>query len=104
MFFLVPDGSLTLVLALSSVWPTITAEVPEALAREPLSPILASTLETIVPSGSVLTGRIFQTESDAWIRRRQTGQCNSFDSDEILNSLLVSVCISESNLCKWGST
>jgi len=26
---------------------------------------------------------------------------HSFDSDEILNSLLVSVCISERNLCEW---
>jgi len=26
---------------------------------------------------------------------------HSFDSDEILNSLLVSVCISEGNLCEW---
>jgi hypothetical protein len=43
----------------------ITADVPEALANEPLSPVLASQFETIVPSGSALTGRIFPTESDA---------------------------------------
>merc|ERR1719454_2200395 len=29
---------------------------------------------------------------------------HSFDGDEILNSLLVSVCISEDNLCKWRSS
>jgi len=29
---------------------------------------------------------------------------HSFDSDEILNSLLVSVCVSEGNLCKWCSS
>jgi len=29
---------------------------------------------------------------------------HSFDSDEVLNSLLVSVCISEGNLCKWCSS
>jgi len=29
---------------------------------------------------------------------------HSFDSDEVLNSLLVSVCISEDNFCKWGSS
>jgi DNA-binding FadR family transcriptional regulator len=40
-------------------------EVPEALAKEPLSPVLASQLETIVPSGRVLTGRILPTERAA---------------------------------------
>jgi len=29
---------------------------------------------------------------------------HSLDGNEILNSLLVSVCISEDNLCKWGSS
>lgn len=43
----------------------MTAEVPEALANEPLSPSLASQLETMVPSGMLLTGRIFPTESEA---------------------------------------
>jgi len=63
--FLVPDGSLTLVFLPSSEWPMTTAEVPEALAKAPRSPSLPSQFETIVPSGSALTGRIFPTESDA---------------------------------------
>lgn len=42
-----------------------TAEVPEALAKAPLSPILPSQFETIVPSGMALTGRILPTERDA---------------------------------------
>lgn len=42
-----------------------TAEVPEALAKLPLSPSLPSQLETIVPSGSALTGRILPTLRDA---------------------------------------
>ena len=42
-----------------------TAEVPEALAKDPLSPSLPSQLETIVPSGIAVTGRIFPTERDA---------------------------------------
>jgi hypothetical protein len=37
------------------------ADVPEALANEPLSPVLASQFETIVPSGRILTGRMFPT-------------------------------------------
>ena len=41
------------------------ADVPEALAKDPLSPVLFSQLETIVPSGSWLTGRILPTESAA---------------------------------------
>ena len=40
-------------------------EEPEALANEPLSPVLASQLETMVPSGRVLTGKILPTESAA---------------------------------------
>jgi hypothetical protein len=40
-------------------------EVPEALENEPLSPVLASQLETIVPSGRELTGRILPTDKDA---------------------------------------
>jgi len=43
----------------------MTADVPEALAKEPLSPVFASQLETMVPSGSWFTGRIFPTESEA---------------------------------------
>ena len=49
--FLVPDGSRTLVFLPSSEWPMITAEVPEALAKAPLSPSLPSQFETMVPSG-----------------------------------------------------
>jgi len=43
----------------------MTAEVPEALANEPLSPCLPSQFEIIVPSGMELTGRIFPTEREA---------------------------------------
>ena len=42
-----------------------TAEVPEALAKDPLSPSLASQLDTIVPSGKAFTGIIFPTASCA---------------------------------------
>jgi len=41
------------------------AEVPEALAKDPLSPCLPSQLETMVPSGSELTGRMFPIEREA---------------------------------------
>ena len=40
-------------------------EVPEALEKEPLSPVLASQLETIVPSGKVLTGKMLPTDKAA---------------------------------------
>ncbi len=40
-------------------------EVPEALAKEPLSPVLPSQLDTMVPSGSWLTGKILPTERAA---------------------------------------
>ena len=43
----------------------IIAEVPLALANEPLSPVLASQLETMVPSGRVFTGKIFPTAREA---------------------------------------
>lgn len=43
----------------------MTVEVPEALAKEPLSPVLASQLATMVPSGSWLTGKILPTERAA---------------------------------------
>jgi len=43
----------------------MTVEVPEALANAPLSPVLPSQFETIVPSGSVFTGKILPTESEA---------------------------------------
>lgn len=46
---LVPLGSLTLVLAPSSACPMITADVPLALAKLPLSPVFASQFEIIVP-------------------------------------------------------
>ena len=41
------------------------AEVPEALAKDPLSPTLPSQLEMIVPSGMELTGRMFPIEREA---------------------------------------
>jgi hypothetical protein len=40
-------------------------DVPEALEKDPLSPVLASQLETIVPSGSWLTGKMLPTANDA---------------------------------------
>ncbi len=43
----------------------IMVEQPEALAKEPLSPVLPSQLDTIVPSGRMLTGKILPTESAA---------------------------------------
>jgi len=43
----------------------IMVEQPEALANEPLSPVLASQFETMVPSGRRLTGKILPTESAA---------------------------------------
>ena len=43
----------------------IMAEVPEALAKEPLSPVLDSQFETMVPSGRALTGKILPTERAA---------------------------------------
>ena len=41
------------------------AEQPEALAKEPLSPVLDSQFETMVPSGRPLTGKILPTERAA---------------------------------------
>ena len=43
----------------------MVAEVPEALAKDPLSPNLASQLVTMVPSGMSLTGRTLPTEREA---------------------------------------
>jgi len=51
MVFLAPEGNKILVLAPSSECPMIVAEVPEVLEKVPLSPTLASTLQTTVPSG-----------------------------------------------------
>lgn len=62
---LVPLGSLTLVFLPSSECPMMMAEQPEALAKEPLSPVLASQFETIVPSGREFTGKILPTERAA---------------------------------------
>ena len=41
------------------------AEAPEARARDPRSPSLASTLEMMVPSGIALTGKMFPTVREA---------------------------------------
>ena len=92
-------------------------EVPEALEKEPLSPVLASQLETMVPSGSALTGRMFPTLRAAiWVLIRESGiltfgssinklTCEkAFNSNEIFSSVLVLVWVSENNLGKWGST
>jgi hypothetical protein len=62
---LLPLGSLILVFFPSSECPIMMVDVPLALAKDPLSPVLPSQFETIVPSGSVLTGKILPTERDA---------------------------------------
>lgn len=69
--FLAPDGSLTLVLLRSSEWPMMTAEVPEHLAILPWSPGLVSTLQTAVPSGTLLTGRTLPVAREAKQELRQ---------------------------------
>ena len=65
--FLAPDGSLTLVCFLLSECPMMTEVVPEALANDPLSPVLHSRLETKVPSGIDLIGRMFPTLREALV-------------------------------------
>ena len=50
----------------SSLWPTMMAEVPEARASEPRSPILDSMLQMTVPSGMRPTGSTLPIESCAW--------------------------------------
>ena len=65
MVVLVPEGRRTRVFFWSSEWPMMIAEQPEARAKEPRSPVLASQLETMVPSGRELTGKILPTESAA---------------------------------------
>ena len=39
--------------------------LPDALAKEPLSPFFPSTFEIMVPSGILEIGRMFPTERDA---------------------------------------
>jgi len=70
----------------------------------------------MVPSGRVLTGRMFPTEREAILflikKEKHTldssvdvlSSVHSFNGDKILSSLLVSVRISEDNLSKWGSS
>jgi len=65
MVLLLPDGNLILVFFPSSECPIMMVEVPEALEKEPLSPVFASQFDTMVPSGKVLTGRILPTDRDA---------------------------------------
>ena len=65
MVFLAPEGSLILVLERSSLCPMMVEEVPEVLAKIPLSPTLPSTLQMMVPSGIWLTGITFPTASVA---------------------------------------
>ena len=95
----------------------ITAGVPEALAKDPLSPIFPSQLDTIVPSGMALTGRMLPIDNEAInnlkLKRKkltfvasvdELAGVHAFNCDEIFNSLLVSVCISEDNFSEWGSS
>ena len=92
----------------------ITAEVPEALAKDPLSPIFPSELDTIVPSGMALTGRMLPMDNEAInnlkLKRKkltfvasvdELAGVHAFNCDEIFNSLLVSVCVPESHFCEW---
>ena len=57
----------------------ITAEVPEALAKDPLSPIFPSQLDTMVPSGMALTGRMLPIDNEAInnfkLKRKETYLC-----------------------------
>ena len=92
------------------------AEVPEALAKEPLSPVLASQFETMVPSGRVLTGKMLPTEraaicnkSGSWGLTLGSGvdeltSVEAFDSDEVFISVLVLVWISENNFSEGCSS
>jgi hypothetical protein len=62
---LVPLGSLILVFFPSSELPMMMVEHPDALAKEPLSPVFASQFDTMVPSGRLLTGKILPTDRAA---------------------------------------
>ena len=95
----------------------ITAEVPLALAKDPLSPVLPSQLETIVPSGRRFTGKILPTESEAILINNKTkanltlgtsvdilSSVHTFYCNEILSTMLVSVWVSEDDSCEGCST
>ena len=92
----------------------MTAEVPEALAKDPLSPILPSQLEMMVPSGIALTGRMLPIDNEAInnfkLKKKELtfvasvdelAGVHAFNCDEIFNSLLVSVCVPESHFREW---
>ena len=95
----------------------IMAEVPEALAKEPLSPVLASQFETMVPSGKAFTGKMFPTDRAAILHMntitklltlgtgidKLTG-VEAFDSNEVFISVLELVWVSENNLGEGGSS
>ena len=59
--FLDPDGRRRRVFPVSVLCETIAAEFPEHRASLPRSPDFASTLQTIVPSGSAESGTTFPT-------------------------------------------
>ena len=93
------------------------AEAPEARARQPRSPSLASTLEMMVPSGMELTGKMLPTVRAAkenlirvfeFLTFSSTvdehSGVHAFNSDEIFSTLLVSVLVSEDNLGKGGTS
>ena len=124
MDFLTPDGSLTRVFFPSSECPITIAEVPEALARVPRSPILASTFEMMVPSGICFTGRTLPTVREAAIiifklnrkREKKTDRhtfvtsinklagVHALNCDEKLSVLLEFVLVSKNNLCERCAT
>ena len=95
----------------------ITADVPEALAKDPLSPILPSQLDTMVPSGMEFTGRMLPIDNEdinnLKLKKKELtfvasvdelAGVHAFNCDEIFNSLLVSVCVPESHFGKWCSS
>ena len=91
------------------------ADAPEARAKDPRSPSLASTFEMMVPSGMQLTGKMLPTVSAAIIIIKvdkptfassvdEHSCVHAFNSDEILSTVLVSVLVSENNFGKWSAT
>merc|ERR1712166_1601547 len=100
-----PEGSLILDLRPSSEGPMMIPEVPEARARVPLSPSLASMLAIIVPSGMELTGRMFPVLEGGFLTGiDEHASVHVLDGDEVFSSELVLVNVAELNLSERGST
>ena len=64
--FFPPDGRRRRVVPLSSSWVTTMAKVPLHRAKEPRSPRRVSILQTMVPSGTWLSGKTFPTLNAAF--------------------------------------